>query len=47
MLRSPSVAQPSDNSDTVNIKQQRIIDDGDDDEDQPEFDLDASVLTED
>ena len=46
VLRSPSVAQPSDNSDTVNIKQQRIVDDGDDDDDQPEVDLDASVLTE-
>ena len=46
MLRSPSVAKPSDNSDTVNIKQQRIVDDGDDDDDHTEVDLDASVLTE-
>ena len=46
VLRSPSVAQPSDNTDTVNIKQQRIVDDGDDDDDQPEVDLDASFLTE-
>ena len=41
MLRSPSVAQPSYNSNTVNIKH---VDDGDDDDDQPE--VDASVLTE-
>ena len=43
MLRSPSVVQPSDNSDTVNIKQQRIVDDGDgdDDDDQPEVEAGA------